>query len=411
MRRCVGLGAIGLLASLLGCSSDDGTDQSILPTITLAPGSLHFTAGVTALTVVVNPSSSDVAWTLLPTETWLGATPNAGVGRQTVTVTVSRDGLAPGSYTAGVRATSSVGSPLLPVTVDVPGGSNPALSVSSTSLDFGAALNSLPVTLRNGGGGTLSWSAAELVTWANVSPRSGTGEGTLTVSLNRALLPVGTHRGWVRVTSNGGTASLALTVLVTSSAVVAPVGQLTADPAALVYATGESSRQVALSSSEAGVTWSVSSSATWLTATPGSGSGSGTLTANIDRSQLDLGLNAATVTLQLGGTGSGVLAIPVSVVITGGSPLPQIAVSPALLVFAPNASSKTVDVSNLGAAGLTWTAAANVDWITITPDRGADTATVTIDVDRSNPASASGRGTITWSSNGGTVGLEVLLAR
>jgi hypothetical protein len=51
--------------------------------------------------------------------------------------------------------------------------SPPALSITPTFLDFGSTLESLNLTVRNSGGGTLSWLASESLPWLSLSPTTG----------------------------------------------------------------------------------------------------------------------------------------------------------------------------------------------------------------------------------------------
>jgi hypothetical protein len=91
--------------------------------------------------------------------------------------------------------------------------SNPTISVSPSALSFAAtAGGSNPanqtIALSNGGGGTLTWTAAANGTapaWLAVSPGSGTGNGTLTVSVNSASLAPGTYTKAITITAAGAT--------------------------------------------------------------------------------------------------------------------------------------------------------------------------------------------------------------
>ncbi|MDZ7341767.1 MAG: malectin domain-containing carbohydrate-binding protein, partial [candidate division KSB1 bacterium] len=87
----------------------------------------------------------------------------------------------------------------------------PTLSVSPLVLDYGFTLNSLTLTIKNAGDGTLSWSANENPTeaWITIV---GTNSGNLTagqtaqvqVDILRSGLPQGPNYGEIQVTSNAG---------------------------------------------------------------------------------------------------------------------------------------------------------------------------------------------------------------
>lgn len=96
------------------------------------------------------------------------------------------------------------------------GTGEPQLNVTPTTLTFAAGETAKPFAVSNGGGGTLTWSVTDDRAWITVAPASGTGAGTVTVTVDRSGLPSGTQTGTVTVTSNGGTRTV--TVQVTSAA-------------------------------------------------------------------------------------------------------------------------------------------------------------------------------------------------
>lgn len=62
--------------------------------------------------------------------------------------------------------------------------------------------------IRNRGGGTLTWTVADDQDWMSVDPASGTGEQTITVTVDRTGLPGGSYLGHIDVHSNGGNATM-----------------------------------------------------------------------------------------------------------------------------------------------------------------------------------------------------------
>lgn len=89
----------------------------------------------------------------------------------------------------------------------------PALTLNTTSLDLsaeeGASVPPQAIAIGNTGAGTLEWTAA--VTggsqWLSVSPASGVGNGTISVSLTSAGLAAGSYSGQITVTASGATNS------------------------------------------------------------------------------------------------------------------------------------------------------------------------------------------------------------
>jgi hypothetical protein len=76
----------------------------------------------------------------------------------------------------------------------------PAMALSTTTLGVsvqqGQNAAAQSFTLRNSGGGTLSYAVGDDQPWLSVSPTSGTSAGesdTIAVSFSSSALPVGTH--------------------------------------------------------------------------------------------------------------------------------------------------------------------------------------------------------------------------
>lgn len=121
------------------------------------------------------------------------------------------------------------------------------------------------------------------------------------------------------------------------------------------------------------VSWSITESIGWLTATPSSGNlGAGqevAVTVNIDRSQIE---QSATANLTVEGAGQTVV-LPVNVSVSG-SQGPQLQLSETSLDFGTSATSLAFYVMNTGPAGtsLNWACSnVNVDWLMITPTSGS----------------------------------------
>lgn len=121
------------------------------------------------------------------------------------------------------------------------------------------------------------------------------------------------------------------------------------------------------------VSWSITESISWLTATPSSGNlGAGQEVAvmvNIDRSQIE---QSTTANLTVTGADKTVV-LPVNVSVSG-SQGPQLQLSETSLDFGTSATSLAFYVMNTGPAGssLNWACSnVNVDWLMITPTSGS----------------------------------------
>lgn len=121
------------------------------------------------------------------------------------------------------------------------------------------------------------------------------------------------------------------------------------------------------------VSWSITESISWLTATPSSGNlGAGQEVAvmvNIDRTQIE---QSTTANLTVEGADKTVV-LPVNVSVSG-SQGPQLQLSETSLDFGTSATSLAFYVMNTGPAGtsLNWACSnVNVDWLMITPTSGS----------------------------------------
>ena len=120
------------------------------------------------------------------------------------------------------------------------------------------------------------------------------------------------------------------------------------------------------------VSWNITESMSWLTATPSSGNLNAgqevAVMVNIDREQIE---QSTTANLTVSGANQTVV-LPVNVSVSG-SQGPQLQLSETSLDFGTSANSLAFYVMNTGPAGtsLNWTCSnINVDWLTVTPTSG-----------------------------------------
>jgi uncharacterized protein (TIGR03437 family) len=189
----------------------------------------------------------------------------------------------------------------------------PSISLSSTQLRFsytlgGAAPAAQTVAVTNSGGGTLTWSATSGASWLSVSPASGSGSGSLTMTINTAGLTAQTYNGAITVTASGATNSpQTISVALTVSA-APPSLSISTSKASFSYTLGGSvpaSQTVNVANSGGGtLSWSAAAGASWLTVSPASGTGSGTLTLGINPSGLSMQSYSSAITVTAAGGAS-----------------------------------------------------------------------------------------------------------
>jgi hypothetical protein len=80
----------------------------------------------------------------------------------------------------------------------------PEIALSKTGFDFrytidGEVPTGQALSISNSGDSTLNWTAAPQVPWINAAPASGTGDGTVTISVDPSGLGAGEHSGTIMV--------------------------------------------------------------------------------------------------------------------------------------------------------------------------------------------------------------------
>lgn len=227
--RCIAL--IGLLMAIIvlpGC-------PSLAPDLSVTPLALNFGVDENSKTLrIQNRGGGTLTWTASVSEgaPWLSLEALSG-GKQVQTVdgeatteidtiglNVNRAVLAESSSrSASVVITSNGGTQTVSVSVSAAGPAQ--LEVSPTALSFGATRNTLEVTIGNGGAGALSWSLeiAGDAPWLTATPSGNDNlapgsTDTVEFVVDRSGLPGGDFSTPVSVSSNGGSAEIAVTMSV-----------------------------------------------------------------------------------------------------------------------------------------------------------------------------------------------------
>jgi len=386
------------------------------PTIGANPTSLSFTAqqgGANPAVQTVslsNTGGGTLNWSATETTPWLTVSPASGTGTGTVTVSVTTGSLTAGPQPAGSVTFSAPGATSVTIPVSFTVTAAPAISASPTSLSFtaqqgGANPAVQTVSLSNTAGGSLSWSASETTPWLTVSPASGTGNGTVTVSVTTGSLTAGPQPGGSVTFSAPGATSVTIPVSFTVTAALAPPA-IGASPTSLSFTAQQgganpATQTVSLSNTGGGtLSWTASDNATWLTVSPASGTGTGTVTVSATGTQTT-GTQSGSLTLSA--TGATSVTIPVSFTVTAA---PSIGANPTSLSFTAqqggaNPATQTVSLSNTGGGTLSWTASDNATWLTVSPASGTGTGTVTVSA-TGTQTTGTQSGSLTLSATGAT---------
>lgn len=154
----------------------------------------------------------------------------------------------------------------------------------------------------------------------------------------------------------------------------------------------------------------------WVVVSPTSGQTGGSLTVSLNASAMPTtpGLHTSGITITSNDAANSGLVIPVSVTITSGNTLSPFPGSLSFLFQqgGGNPSTQTVTVRSSGAP-LTFTAAAATsnggNWLSVTPNSGTTTATLSVSANPAGLAAGNYSGTITLAASGSSVTVNVTL--
>ena len=274
----------------------------------------------------------------------------------------------------------------------------PAIALNSLGFSFSSQQGNSPpppqvLTVSNRGGGILNWNATTSTSWLTLSPSSGTGNGTVTISPVLGSLGVGTHTGTITLSAPG---AQPVAIPVTFSVTPAPTS-ITLSPSSLTY-TGVSGGSNPANQSvnvTANSNWTASVNATWLKLSTTSGSGNGTIIASVDLGNVSTQTNTATISVTAGNT---TRTVAVTLTLSPGS----LTLSSNSLAFTAtqglaNPASKTIAVQSNGS----WTATKTATWLSLSQTSGSTNGTITANVDTSKAIQGENQATVTVTS--GTV--------
>jgi hypothetical protein len=308
------------------------------PTLSVSPESLAFSAvqgGATpaAQTLTIsNVGGGAMTWTVGENTSWLTVSADGGAGDATLQVSAAPTGLVAGTYTAPITVTASgaTGSPKsVGVTLTVSSVPQP-LTVSFTSPTSGATVSGTTVVgmaVSNAQGQTkFKLSVDGVQVWSKTTTSS-----TIKYNWNTTGVTNNSHTLTIDVRdSNGKSATTSQTVTVsngfgsdtgsnsTGGTTVSTTGSFTLSGTSLEFgaaANGQwvaSTEGISVTTSPAGLAWTVSSGPSWLSVSPTSGSGNGAFFVLPSASGLAKGVYTTNLTVTGGGT-SRMVAITFSV--------------------------------------------------------------------------------------------------
>jgi len=382
-----------------------------------------------------NGGGGSITWSASSNQPWLLVSPSQGIfsQQQTISLAVQRVGLKAGDYSGSITISTNVGVPQhLKVDMTVrplPPNNRPALALSPALLSFaatdgGANPSAQSLTMSSPDSRPLSWSLAinapvtstiqtfsiqeqeSACRWLHATPLSGTvAPGTsrvLTVSVQSQCLLPGTYQGTLQFMDAGANN---VTQTVNVSLIVQPHCGLVTSTGYLGFTVVQGQNTVAnqtlslnttASCAGAPLSWTSTSSASWLVISP-SGLLKGTATTlvpvNVHANSLAPGIYSGNIIFV---TGQSTLTVMVQLTVQAAPPLvsPIMGASPLSLNFSntqgqPSPSGQVVTMTNNGKSALKWNASASpqrlFSWLSATPSRGliapGQSGQVTINVD------------------------------
>jgi hypothetical protein len=318
--------------------------------ITLGTSSASFTPGGGSGRVDVRASSSLCTWTVTASDPWIQIRAGSeGRGNGEVLFDVAETAGPPRSGTLTIAGQQ--------FSVTQSEGCSFSINPMSQSMPASGGHNTVAVTTADG----CPWTAASNVPWMTLSPRTGTGAGTVSVSVSAANGP-----------SRTGTAVIAdrLFTVTQSDGCAFQV-----EPTTLSVGAPGGTESVTVRSAT-GCEWGATSNVPWLTIQVGSsGTGNGTVTFAVEASS--------------GAARSGTLTVAGQSIAVQQAQGCTFAVAPTSATV-PNAGGQTAFDVQAGAA-CAWTAASQVSWITIASGAsGSGNGTVQLTVAANTGASRTG---------------------
>jgi hypothetical protein len=265
----------------------------------------------------------------------------------------------------------------------------PYIDVNKSYLAFSAIEGQSPsqktFQVRNSGAATLNYNIYSSQGWLIVSPMSGSSQGewdTVTVTADTAHLGPGNYDGTITIADPEAPNSPLEIAVALEVGTSNPTIDLDQDSLSFTHVAGSSnppSQSFQIRNFGHGtLSYSLSSTKSWATATPSSGSSTGEwdrINVSVDASSLGTGDHFAKITITSPEADNSPQQLDISVNVSapggggGGGGNPMISLDKATLNF-KNATPQYFRVRNSGAGQLNFNVATNRGWITVSPTSG-----------------------------------------
>lgn len=205
------------------------------PELNVSPNILDFETSKSSLNFFITNKLQvgTVTWKITTDQAWLSISPTEGTTStetDPIQVTVNRNNIIAGNYTATIVVTSDAGSANVNVLMTKSNPSAPQLTVTPSFIDFGESLVSSQVEIKNTGTGLLTWSASINGSWINISNSNGTIQGGSSVIENVIIdkggLSPNSYNGSILFNSDGGNQTINISMIVPQGTLNPPALQV-----------------------------------------------------------------------------------------------------------------------------------------------------------------------------------------
>ena len=295
--------------------------------------------------------TSNTDWTATESLDWASVSLASGSGDSTVTVTVDAN-----LTTSPRSGTISIGEQTHSLSQN---GAAAFVTIDPSLKTAVSAGESYDITVTS----NTDWTATESLDWASVSLASGSGDSTVTVTVD-ANLTTSPRSGTITI---GGEAH--------SLSQNGAAAFVTIDPSSKTAVSGGESYDITVTSN---TDWTATESLDWASVSLASGSGDSTVTVTVDA---NLTTSPRSGTITIGGEAHSLSQNGAAAFVT---------IDPSLKTAVSAGESYDITVTS----NTDWTATESLDWASVSPASGSGDGTVTVTVD-GNIAFGARSGTIT----------------
>ena len=295
--------------------------------------------------------TSNTDWTVVESLDWASVSLASGSGDSTVTVTVDAN-----TTTSPRSGTISIGGQTHSLSQEAAAAFVTIDPISKTAASAGESYD-IAVTSNT------DWTVVESLDWASVSLASGSGDSTVTVTVDANL------------TTSPRSGTITIGEQTHSLSQEAAAAFVTIDPSLKTAVSAGESYDIAVTSN---TDWTVTESLDWASVSPASGSGDGAVTVTVDA---NLTTSPRSGTITIGGQTHSLSQNEAAAFVT---------IDPSLKTAVSAGESYDITVTS----NTDWTATESLDWASVSLASGSGDSTVTVTVD-ANLTTSPRSGTIT----------------